>query len=48
MSLLGGLPGVDMNDPEIVAMLAQLQAQQLPDGGGGATDSTKKKDEEKK
>ena len=48
MSLLGGLPGVDMNDPEIVAMLAQLQAQQLPNGGGGATDSSKKKDEEKK
>jgi len=43
MSLLGGLPGVDMNDPEIVAMLAQLQGQQPP-----STDETSKKEEEKK
>jgi 26S proteasome regulatory subunit N10 len=43
MSLLGGLPGVDMNDPEIVAMLAQLQAQQP-----GDESSKKKKEEEKK
>ena len=41
--LLGGLPGVDMNDPEIVAMLAQLQAQQP-----GDESSKKKKEEEKK
>jgi hypothetical protein len=30
MSLLGGLEGVDMNDPDIQAMLASLQGQGQP------------------